>query len=105
MTNAAIEWLAREVLGSFDAFEHGVREAIGNTNYVLIRDLAKLVEKQSSKCSCALDAAFSGANPQTAIVNDALRKLAESATPPCARCDDPAHYSHMPHAAICPAVK
>lgn len=100
--NAAIQWLAREVLGSFEAFEHQVREAIGNTNYVLIRDLAKLVEKQSPERSSTLDAAFSGQNSRTIIVNDALHRLA---APLCARCDDPAHYSHMPHTAICPAVK
>lgn len=35
----------------------------------------------------------------------ALGFQGEPTAPPCARCDDPAHYGHMPHTASCLAVK
>lgn len=49
MNSAVAEKLAREVLGNCGAFEYALREAIGNTNYVLIRDLAELVLKQADR--------------------------------------------------------
>ena len=39
--------LATEVGGSFEAFEGSIREVIGNTNYALIRDLARKLTPSS----------------------------------------------------------